>query len=159
MAKVTKLIKKDIVNMTTGEVVESETTTEQYLDTEPDYVKVYLRDVIKLKDLPKGTSSVLFSLLQRMTYNNDIVISASLKREISEELGLEPRTIKDGVENLTKANILIRKDRGYYLFNPFLFGRGKWTGIKKIRVTIDYSQSGKEIKAEFNYETDAVSNS
>lgn len=151
MGKANRITHKQSIDHQTGELIQEETIRESWVETEPDYVKVYLKDIIKVKDLPKGTSTVLFALLKRMTYNNDIVISAALRRAIGSEIGLVERTVKKGIEELVKADILIRKDRGFYLFNPFLFGRGKWTDIRKIRMTIDYGKSGKEIKTEFQY--------
>lgn len=164
MKKLIKELNDRVINEE-GELLLTTNHTEHWVDPEPDYIKVYLKDIISLKDLPKGTSSVLFCFLKRMSYENDIVINNSLKKVIAKELDISERTVVKAIEELTQGNILIRKDKGFYYFNPNIFGRGKWQNIKKIRMTINYSEKGREVKTEFKYETeakhetDAVSNS
>jgi len=50
-----------------------------------------------------------------------------------------------------KRGVLIRKDRGIYLFNPYLFGRGKWQDVNKIRLSISYEPGVREVTAEINH--------
>ena len=60
------------------------------------------------------------------------------------------QTSVNRIDNLLKNNILIRVDRGLYMADPDLFGRGKWEDIKEIRTEIIYNgQTGKkEIKSQ-----------
>jgi hypothetical protein len=44
----------------------------------------------------------------------------------------------------------MRKDKGMYIANPSLFGKGKWNDIKEIRMSISYSEDGRMIKSEIN---------
>jgi Firmicute plasmid replication protein (RepL) len=133
-------------------VVTSETkTTNQTVEREPDYVKLYVKDVLRLSDIPSSGNSILFAILKRMTYNNDIALFAPVKREIASELNLKEVTISKAIELFTNKSILLRKDRGLYIINPYYFGRGKWEDIRKIRLEILYSETGRMIlKAVIN---------
>jgi DNA-binding GntR family transcriptional regulator len=106
-----------------------------------------------LKDIQKAGNEVLFSILKRIDYSNEIFLFAPVKRKIAEELNLKEVTVSKAIEELCKKEIIIRKERGVYVVNPFYFGRGKWENIKKIRMEIGYDISGRNLtKIEFDNE-------
>lgn len=125
-----------------------------YVEREPDYVKLYIGDILRLKDIPRSGNEILLAILKRMTYNNDIALFAPVKREIASELKIKEITVSKAIELFTSKSILLRKDRGLYLINPYFFGIGRWEKIKEIRMQILYSSEGKMIlKTEFKEET------
>ena len=63
------------VDSTTGEQLSTSTLTSQKYEQEPDFVKMYLEDLVKLKDLPKSCDSLLNVLLRYMTYENKIILN------------------------------------------------------------------------------------
>lgn len=120
------------------------------VEKEPDYVKLYVRDILRLNDIPKSGNEVLFAILKRMNYSNDIILISYVKKEIAEELGIREITLRKSIELFVEKSILLRKDRSIYIINPFFFGRGKWDEIKKIRLLIEYSKEGKMmLKTDF----------
>jgi hypothetical protein len=150
----TKRISQEItnhaINYETGEVTEEKKHQISYVEREPDYVKLYISDILRLTNIPKGSNDIMLSILRRMTYNNDIALFAPVKREIASELGLKEITISKAIELFAKKSIILRKDRGLYIINPYFFGRGKWEDIKKVRLQIEYSKEGRMIlKTEF----------
>jgi hypothetical protein len=150
----TKRISQEItdhaINYETGEVTEEKKHQIYYVEREPDYVKLYISDILRLTNIPKGSNDIMLAVLKRMTYNNDIALFAPVKREIASELGLKEITISKAIELFAKKSIILRKDRGLYIINPYLFGRGKWEDIKKVRLQIEYSKEGRMIlKTEF----------
>lgn len=152
-----KIIRESLENVLdkeTGEVVVQRKFTESYVEKEPDYVKLYFKDLAKLNDLSKGDSSFMLSLLKRVGYNNQIILVSYVKKQICEELGLKMKTIDKAISVLVKKQILIREDRGLFIFNPYLFGRGKWKDIKKIRLEISYSLKGREVLTVMDTQTD-----
>jgi predicted transcriptional regulator len=152
MKKISQEITVDIVNED-GEVLREQKTTTSYVDNEPDYVKMYFKDILKMKDIQKAGNEVLFSILKRIDYSNEIFLFAPVKRKIAEELNLKEVTVSKAIEELCKKEIIIRKERGVYVVNPFYFGRGKWENIKKIRMEIGYDISGRNLtKIEFENE-------
>ncbi len=43
------------------------------------------------------------------------------------------------LSQLVKKNMILKTDEmGVYLLNVFLFGKGKWTDIKKMRMLIEW---------------------
>lgn len=148
----TKLL-QEVTNTKTdqyGQVIEEIKTQVIHVDREPDYVKLYINDLLRLQDIPKSANDILLAIIKRMTYNNDIALFAPVKREIASELNIKEVTVAKAIEMFTNKSILIRKDRGLYVINPYLFGRGKWEEIRKIRLQLVYSKDGRMIlKTEF----------
>jgi hypothetical protein len=131
------------INQETGEVLQEKTITQKRVGKEPYYVKLYLNDLLYLKDMPTGLSPILFALLQRMSFKNNIVINSSVKRQIALEVEKSFETINKSITQFVKGGILIREDVGMYLFNPYLFGKGDWSDIKEIRASITYNLNGR----------------
>jgi len=122
----------------TGEVLLSETTSKRRMEREPDFIKLYLKDILYLNDLPKTTNGILYQLLTAMDYENRIQITAGFKRQIANDLGIKESTVKQAIFNFQKKEIIIKKDTGMYVVNPFYFGKGEWKNIKKLRIWIEY---------------------
>jgi hypothetical protein len=148
-----KRISQEITHTKTdlnGEVIEEVKNQVAYVEREPDYVKLYISDILRLQDIPKSGNDILLAIIKRMTYNNDIALFAPVKREIASDLGIKEITVSKAIELFTNKSILLRKDRGLYLINPFFFGRGKWDDIRKVRLQVIYSEEGRMIlKTEF----------
>lgn len=150
--KVTKEISSVVVNNETGEILESKDYKERMVETEPEFIKIYLRDIERLANLPKGCSNVMYCLLRYMTYDNEVLLTAYAKHKIAETLNTSLQTLDVQIKNLVEQGILTRIARGSYLVNPNLFGRGQWKDIKNIRLTITYDADGRKFYTERNYD-------
>ena len=148
MKKISQFIENKIINED-SEIVNVNTST-IYVEREPDYIKLYISDLFRLNDIPRASNSILFEILKRMTFNNDIALFAPVKREIARELSCSEVTIKKAIELFTEKGLLIRKDRGLYILNPNVFGKGKWENIKKIRLSLEYSADGRVVQTEIS---------
>lgn len=115
---------------------------------EPNYIKLYLDTVLYLKDLPKGLNTILYALLKRMSYGNQLVLNAALKRQIAEEIDLSVSSINNAITKFVKGELLERIDTGLYRVNPHLFGKGEWKDIAKIRLEVAFDGEGKTIMSE-----------
>jgi hypothetical protein len=136
-----------------GVIKEENKTTVFTIGREPDYVKIYLNDILRLNDIPKSSNAILLAILRRMTYDNDIALFAPVKRQIAKELDIKEVTISKAIELFVQKSILFRKDRGLYLINPYFLGRGRWEDISSIRLQIIYEKTGRMIlKTEFENE-------
>lgn len=133
------------VDVSTGEISSYEKKTVFQVDKEPDYVKLYVKDIVRLNGLPISTAKVLNALLQSMGYNNIIPAYAPIKKIICKDLGIKMNTLNKAIDNLYKKSILIRLDRGIYMADPELFGRGAWGEINEIRMMITYNDEGKKV--------------
>lgn len=147
MAKVTHTISKTVVNED-GQITHQEEDKIINWGTEPNYIKVYLDTILYVKDLPKGLNSILYAFLKRMSYGNQLVFNAALKRQIAKELGLSLSSINNAISKFVKGELLFREDTGLYKVNPHLFGKGDWKDIAKIRLEVVFDSTGKTIMSE-----------
>lgn len=132
---------------------------------EPDYIKLYIQDMLYITDMPKQLSELTFSILKRTTFANRnegmvIALNSYIKKQILDECGWNNmRTLNNGLSKLVNGNILKRLGTGTYQLNPFIFGRGNWTDIDNIRTTWDYNAiKGRTFNAVFNYKEDSTDN-
>lgn len=145
--KITKELTETRVNEN-GEIIDYRQLKEFRVDKEPEFVKLYLNDINHLFDLPNN--NVLFCLIKKMNYEGEVFLIKSIVDEICLITNIKNSTyFYKLIKEYCKKELLIKKDKGRYLVNPYYFGRGQWVDIQKIRLTIDYSyEKGKEIKPE-----------
>jgi hypothetical protein len=127
----------------TGEVKSQELITTTEVEKEPEFVKLYITDMMKLTGIPKSGSSILMMLLRYVNFNNQIVLIKAVKDQICKELDISSETLKKSLQMFIDKGILTREDRGVYVTNPFLFARGSWEHIRRIRLMIEYREGGR----------------
>ncbi|WP_116404238.1 replication/maintenance protein RepL, partial [Serratia marcescens] len=131
LKKVSKVTKNKIIEINTGEIQEEEEIINAYIDKEPDYVKIYLKDIVALNDLPKGLDRVINVLLKVMSYDNMIILNSFIKKQMAQELGYKTvQVLNNNINKLVNAEILFRKGTGTYQVNARYFGRGHWHDIQ-----------------------------
>lgn len=152
LKKVSKVTKSKIIDVNTGEIQEEEEIIDAYVDKEPNYVKLYLKDIIALNDLPKDLDKVINVLLKTMSYDNMIILNSFIKKQMTEELGYKTvQVLNNNINKLVNAEILFRKGTGTYQVNARYFGRGHWHDIQEIRLEQIYSSKGRDFKTEITY--------
>ena len=148
-----------IIDEETGEIISTTSSTTFRVEKEPDFIKLYLDDVLRLNDLPKGMSPILFRICKIMSYNNIVVLINPIKQMISNDLNISISYVNKCIDIFHKKGILIRirdektqkQHRGVYLVDPELFGKGQWKDIKSLRLVVDYKPNGtKEIKSNMS---------
>ena len=137
-----KELRVESIDYETGEVKEQKSYSQQKIDTEPDYIKLYIADMSRWADLQQSTSTVLGAVLRYMTYDNKIVLNSFIKGVIAANLGTTKGNIDVQLNRLCKKGLLARIGYGTYMANPYTFGRGKWTETKEIRATVTYNSDG-----------------
>ncbi len=135
------------INPETGKATEIEQTKERTVkvEQEPDFVKLYLKDICKLNNLPKTSSKLLNVLLRYTSYENKVLLPYGIKQEIVKELKTTMGTLDNALSKLVKSEIIARESKGVYKFNPYIFGRGKWGNVRKIRATWSYGEEGRAL--------------
>lgn len=148
----TEIIEKTVVN---GDV----STERHYQDIiygeEPGFIKLYLQDILYLQGLSSQYYKVLMSLLRETRYASDedglcIALMSFTKKRILKELGWKKmQSLDNALHKLKEYQIIFPIDRGLFRLNPYLFGKGRWQDISKIRTIIGYDPiEGKTIKTE-----------
>jgi len=138
--------KDTVIDESTGEVLESRVRTEKvFLNMEPSYVKLYIDDIVRLKDLPSSSANFLLLVVGNMGYNNIFQAYKPIKKIMAEQLGMTLNTINQRISDLKEKGILIPIEgygRGLYLVDPNLFAKGRWNDIRELRLTIGYHPDG-----------------
>ena len=137
---------REYTNPKTGEILRDTKITKRKRSDEPGYIKLYIKDLCKLNDIPKTGNDVLNELLAITDYKNEIVLNGGIKDRILKSLKIKKGSLDNNISKLTKHQIIMRVARGIYTLNPNLFGRGKWEDIKKLRIEWEYSNKGRELK-------------
>jgi hypothetical protein len=135
--KITYVEKREKICHDTGEIKEEENINVIKLPKEEDYIKVYIKHINYLNNLPTGTDTIIYSLIKRVNYDNEIYINNHLKKKISEETGLKLNTVNMYISKLVEKDVLIRIDRGVYILNPIFYGKGKWKDILNLREKLE----------------------
>jgi hypothetical protein len=138
---------KRITDPKTGEVISEEVTAiRSHVPKEPNFIKLYLKDMCKLNDIPKTTNNVLNALLELCNYDNEIVLNSHIKKKIANNLDIKLQSLDNAITKLNKAEFLDRIGRGTYMLNPNIFGKGKWSDVKELQITWDYSNKGRVLE-------------
>lgn len=138
-------------NGQTGEVNKHITSKTYAVSAEPDYVKLYFKHMLYLKDLPKGLNSILMELLKYMTYAEDgnmLYLNSEMKKRIAKDLNTSVGYIDKAITQFVKGDLLFRRGLGTYEVNSHLFGKGKWEHIQQIQMTVTFDSNGKTIMSE-----------
>ncbi len=62
--KLTKTEVIEVLDKETGEITIENTKSKPFLiDKEPDYIKLYIENISRLKDIPAGMNKVLFEII------------------------------------------------------------------------------------------------
>lgn len=112
---------------------------------EPDFIKLYLDHVLIQAKSRIDLSPTLMEILKMANYADDqrggmyVILNKYAKELIGNSVGVSTQMIDKNIKQFVSSSVLIRIARGTYLLNPYYFGKGHWTDIKKIRATIDFN--------------------
>lgn len=148
--KIVQQTTSQVVDLRSGEIVETSATNVFRLPSEPPYVKMYLDDLCGLIKVPDGHKALLLSLLRRLDYEGFIVLSPRSRKEIAKSMNIADQTFRNRLNELCKTEIIRRVSTNEYLVNPTYFARGEWRKIcaqrEAFELRITYSESGRQIE-------------
>jgi len=142
--KITYVEKSCYINQETGEIKEEEEKKVIKIPREDEYIKVYIKTIGILHNIPNSADKILFEILKYVNYDNRIIITKPVKETIANRLNISLSRVNNYLTTLTKRNILIREDRGMYILNPYIFGKGNWYDIYKLREDLHLNVIFKE---------------
>ncbi len=147
--KLTQEIQQELVDNTTGEVITKLTQKTYTASNEPNYIKLYIDDLMRLKDLPKSTNGFFMAILKTMDYENKVYITKHVRQQIIKNMGIGESTLRRLLDNCIKKGLMTKIDSNTFFLNPNIFGRGTWQNVKEIRMLVSYSSKGRLL---LNYE-------
>lgn len=152
--KFSKVVVNEVLDKETGTVILEDTKIQSFsIDKEPDYVKLYLEDISRLKDIPQGMNKVLFELMKSVTYSGIVMAYKPVKQIMCRNMGISMNYLNKCIDEFYKKGILIRYARGVYIADPNLFAKGSWKDIKNLRLVIEYGKDGtKSLKSNVSEE-------
>jgi len=141
----------------TGELVQISNTKTFNFEREPEYIKMYISDVARLKEVPAKMSPILLELVSQMGYNNLIPAYKPIKLMTCRKLGISIDYLNKAIQEFYNKGLFIRVARGVYVADPDLFARGKWEDIKELRLVIEYKNKSdgsgvKKLKSNLSEE-------
>lgn len=140
MKKLALKTEKTVIDYQTGEIVQETKSRTMKIPNEPDYVKLYVRDIGRMLDLPGRAQDFLNIIVSAMGYNNLFIAHLEVKKQIGRDFNMSIHSVNKYIDVLYKSGILIRKSKMVYLIDPNLFARGKWENIEKLRLLIEYDK-------------------
>lgn len=146
--KAKKVLIENNIESITGEIMTQDITKTIAVGKEPDFYKVYIEDLAKLQGLNPTENQVIQILAKNMSFKNIVILVKEIKELISEETGKSYETIKKAIEGLVNKKILLKAGRAIYKVNPKYIAKGKWEDIRALRMTIDYTEKGKQLRIE-----------
>ena len=83
-----------------------------------------------------------------------VIVNSYVKNCIKDSLGLKNvGSISNAITDLVKGKILYRVGTGAYNFNPYLFGKGDWQDIARLRLEVNYDDiKRKSFRAVCEYQ-------
>lgn len=108
------------------------------IPTEPNFIKLYLNDIVVLKGIQPAYKDVLYHLLKLVKYEDYIITLTKFdKLRIAKACGMSgekpDQQVSNAIGKLKKAGILFaivdkngKIERGAFEINPYLFGKGNW---------------------------------
>ena len=157
MPKIRQSVETSVMNEH-GEMISKRANRVLSWGEEPSYIKLYLQDIMYLSDMPKQYVAVTEALLKRVSYAGDadglcITLVPHIKQRICEDLGwANTRSLDNALMKLVEGKILYRVARSVYQFNPYLFGKGDWQDISRLRLNIQYDDiKGRTFQTNISY--------
>lgn len=161
MPKIRQSIETSVIDERTGELVSKRANKTLSWGDEPNYIKLYLQDIMYLSNMPKQYATLTACLLKRISYAGDedgmcIVLVPRIKQAICKEMDWKRiSSLDNAIQRLLAGKILYRVDRSIYRFNPYLFGKGDWQDIARLRLEINYEEiKGKTFNTNVEYKKD-----
>jgi hypothetical protein len=146
--KITYEHRETYYNAETGEIKEETKKQTIQIPKEDEYIKIYIKAVGLLHNLPNSADKIVFELIKYVNYDNEIIINKTMKKNIANRLAISLSRVNMYISDLSKKNILIRKARGVYILNPHLFGKGNWHDIYRLRKELELNVIFKEGEVE-----------
>ncbi len=160
--KITQRTQRTEFDPNTGEIIRNITDekTVGFVQSEPEYVKIYTGTQLCLLNLNPNLAPVIIAFSRFMTYANDetypqmVACNELTKQGVADTLGVSTKRVDQLLKELVEAGIFIpivreiekdgvitrKKKRGMYFVSPWVVGKGSWHDIKKLQQSIDYTK-------------------
>ena len=139
------------IDFQTGEV-KSEVIQQNFkAQSEPEYVKMYIKDLCAIKGVADADQALLRQLLAKLDYEGYVTLSPRSREVMCNTLNISAKTLRNRLTRLSKSKLIKSTSTNEYMVNPQYFARGQWKDVceqrRKFELVISYSEEkGKEVK-------------
>jgi len=128
---------RETIDLDTGEITK-----------EPDFVKLYINDLCRIKGLSANQHMIFSFMLQNMNWDNIVGYGAFTKKTFLDEQGLANQTFNNNVASLVSANLIERVGRGEFRINKKYAVKVEWSKVQSIKWTTEYTAKGRVSNVE-----------
>lgn len=119
----------------TGEILE-----------EPEFVKLYVRDLCRVKGLSSTQYKIFNFMLGNMNAENVVSFGPRTKEKFLLEQGVKTQTFNNNVAKLIEAGLIARIGRNEFLINKQYAVKVDWTKVQSIVWETVYNKDGITMK-------------
>lgn len=113
---------------------------------EPDFVKLYIKDLCKIKGLTGIQNEMFKFMLRNMNHENLVSYGSTAKNSFLDEHGIKSTTFNNNIRGLIESNLIERVAKGEFRVNKKYAVKVDWTKVQEIKWETTYSDKGKEEK-------------
>jgi DNA-binding transcriptional ArsR family regulator len=111
-------------------------------------VKTFLEDVLTLHGVSKSIALLLFEMTPYLNLQDQIIVNSFLKKELATKTRMSKGTIDNTLTKLNEVGLLVRLDRGTYVFHPVLYEVRKLLQNDTAKMKITYTPQTRSIETE-----------
>lgn len=144
---ITKIISRQVVDSTTGELLESDEEKKTRVGKEPPFIKIYTDCMLVLNHIDASLSAPLIAFCHHMTWANETNIAFRhiirtdqyVREDVARRCGVKDDMVKKWIKTFVDTEVFIpivvngKRRRGAYYVNPWVIGKGEWKDIYKLR--------------------------
>lgn len=118
-------------DITTGEIL-----------SEPEFVKVYIRDLCRVKGLNSTQYKIFNFMLSNMNYENVVAYGSRTKEAFLIAQNIRLQTFNNNINLLITAGLIERISRGEFRINKKYAVKVDWSRVQSIEWTSVYTKDG-----------------
>lgn len=135
----------EVIDKTTGEILQHQKKTITKTSGEPDYIKLYYKTMLAFNDVHDIPLDFILALSEQMHWTNDGSPLLFFNNRAVQEVickacgGIGASMYAKYIKRCKEQGIIFpTKYRGTYEVNPFLIAKGKWDSISLLRADFDF---------------------
>jgi hypothetical protein len=113
---------------------------------EPEFVKLYIRDLCRVKGLSSTQYKIFNFMLANMNSDNIVSYGPRTKEKFLSEQKVKPQTFNNNVANLIEAELVSRIGRNEFSVNKKYAVKVDWSRVQSIVWESKYTTDGVETK-------------
>lgn len=111
----------------------------------------YTRDLLRLKGIQESLAELLVEILRKANYDNQIILNATIKSELGENMRYSLGTIDNALTRFVNEELLIREGRGVYHPNKaYFWQRMEADRVEQIHLNVIYDKNERTIAMRLN---------